>query len=231
MNGRSKLAQQIEWRDRIVGQGKVAPADLLANPKNWRMHPQEQQDAMSGILDEVGWVQQVIVNRTTGLLIDGHLRLELAKQRGEALLPVVYVELSEAEEDLVLAALDPIGGLAGIDGERLSQLLADLNPESQGLQNLIAALESDLGIGPDGETEEKDVETLLDQAVQLQPGKDYVVIVCDTEDEFEAIRTVLKLQMVRRGGYKPGSAFDATGIERVIPAPRFLTLWKADHHE
>jgi len=216
----------VEWRNRIVGQGEVAPGELLANPKNWRTHPQEQQDAMAGILAEVGWVQQIVVNRTTGHLVDGHLRLQLAQQRNEPAVPVVYVELTDDEESLVLAALDPIGALAGIDGERLSELLANLNPESMALQNLIAGLESDLGIGPDGESEEQDVETLLDQAVQLQPGKDYVLIVCDTEEDFEGVKTALKLQTVRRGGYKPGSSFDATGIERVIPASRFLTLFK-----
>lgn len=214
----------VEWKNRIVGEDLVAPAELRANPKNWRTHPQEQQDAMAGILDEVGWVQRIVVNRTTGNLVDGHLRLELAEKRQEAIVPVVYVELTEDEEDLVLAALDPIGGLAGIDGERLSELLANLHPESIGLQNLIAGLESDLGIGPDGESEEEDVETLLDQAVQLQPGKDYVLIVCDSEKDFESVKSALKLQTVRRGGYKPGSSFDATGIERVIPASRLLTL-------
>ena len=70
------IATTAPWRDRIVGQGEESPAALVANPKNWRTHPKVQQDALSGVLDQVGWVQQVLVNRLTGRLVDGHLRVE-----------------------------------------------------------------------------------------------------------------------------------------------------------
>ena len=48
-----------KWQDRIVGQGKENPEQLLANPQNWRIHPKSQQDALKGALDEIGWIQQV----------------------------------------------------------------------------------------------------------------------------------------------------------------------------
>jgi len=60
-------------RSRIVGSGEADPAALVANPRNWRTHPAEQGAALTGVLERVGWVQQVIVNRTTGHLVDGHL--------------------------------------------------------------------------------------------------------------------------------------------------------------
>ena len=34
--------------------------------------------------------------------------------------------------------------------------------------------------------------------------------------EWEELKETLKLKMVRRGGYKKGSGFDAVSIERVI---------------
>ena len=92
------------WRNRITGHADVAPASLLPNPANWRRHPSRQQRALAGALGEVGWVAAVMVNQVTGHLVDGHLRLELALARGEPTIPVAYVELSEAEERLVLAA-------------------------------------------------------------------------------------------------------------------------------
>jgi hypothetical protein len=49
------------WRSRIVGEGSEAPDQLVANPGNWRIHLKAQQDALSSVLDEVGWVQRVIV--------------------------------------------------------------------------------------------------------------------------------------------------------------------------
>ncbi|MCY7417624.1 MAG: hypothetical protein LH650_03855, partial [Chloroflexi bacterium] len=50
----------------------------------------------------MGWVQEVVVNNRTGYLVDGHLRAQLAISRDEATIPVVYVDLSEEEEALVL---------------------------------------------------------------------------------------------------------------------------------
>ena len=73
-----------DWRNRIAGSGEESPDQLLANPRNFRRHPKHQQDALRGVLAEVGWVQDVIVNRTTGHLVDGHLRVELAMRTPKA---------------------------------------------------------------------------------------------------------------------------------------------------
>ena len=128
------------FENRIVGEGDEAPGKLLANPKNWRRHPKAQQDALEGLLREIGWVQRVIVNRTTGYIVDGHLRVEVALRRKEATVPVLYVELTPAEERLVLAAIDPIGGLAETDQDMLSELLADVETADDGLQALLDSM-------------------------------------------------------------------------------------------
>jgi ParB-like chromosome segregation protein Spo0J len=208
-------------RNRIVGTGTIDVAKLKENPKNWRTHSQEQESALEGLLTEVGWVQNVVINRTTGNLVDGHLRAALARKRSEKTIPVVYVELSLAEEELVLATLDPLGDLAGIDAKRLEELLAGLNPESVALAKLVADLEEELGIGKE---DDANVETLLDQAVQLEPGKEFVVVMCDDKEEFERLQVALDLRTVRRGGYKAGSPFDAKGVDRVVKATKLLGL-------
>lgn len=111
------------WQNRIVGHAKVAPAKLVANPLNWRLHPTSQRDALGQVLDTVGWVQSVVVNKRTGFVVDGHARIELAMARGEPAVPVVYVDLSEEEERLVLATFDPIGAMAQTGAEALQSLL------------------------------------------------------------------------------------------------------------
>jgi DNA modification methylase len=128
------------WRNRIVGSGEVSPAELVANPRNWRTHPPDQRAALAGSLAEVGWVAQVLVNRTTGHVVDGHARLEEAIARGEASVPVVYVELSADEEALVLATLDPIGAMATADTTKLRELLAEVSVDDAGLARLLAEL-------------------------------------------------------------------------------------------
>jgi DNA modification methylase len=128
------------WRNRIVGSGTEAPERLAANPANWRVHPRHQKDALAGSLDTVGWVAQVLVNRRTGYVVDGHARVALALARKEASVPVLYVDLSPDEERLVLATFDPIGALAGADGERLSALLAEVTVDDAGLRALLDEL-------------------------------------------------------------------------------------------
>ncbi len=128
------------WRSRITDHAEVSPRELVPNPRNWRTHPAEQQRALAGALGEVGWVTEVIVNRTTGRVVDGHLRIELALERSEPTVPVTYVELTEEEEGLVLATLDPIGAMADAETQALESLLASLDPADAELRSFIDEL-------------------------------------------------------------------------------------------
>lgn len=128
------------WRNRIVGSGEEAPDQLLANPGNWRVHPKAQQDALAGALDAVGWVGQILINRRSGCVVDGHARVALALRRGEPTVPVLYVDLAPDEEALVLATLDPIGAMAERDDEKLHALLADVHVDDEGLLALLGDL-------------------------------------------------------------------------------------------
>jgi len=119
------------WRSRIVGTAEEDPRELRANPANWRRHPGAQRNALSEVLQEVGWVTQVIKNVQTGNLVDGHVRVELAVERGEPTVPVTYVDLTEDEERLVLATLDPIGALADTDTDALATLVASLSIDGE----------------------------------------------------------------------------------------------------
>jgi hypothetical protein len=134
-------------RSRIVGHGEVSPDDLLAHPDNWRIHPEAQQQALAGSLDDVGWVQEVIVNQRTGQLIDGHLRATLAMRRGEPSIPVVYVDLSEDEERLALAALDSITGMAKANALVFEGLLERTNTGSAALQAFVSDFAASIGAG------------------------------------------------------------------------------------
>ena len=66
-------------------------------------------------------------------------------------------------------------------------------------------------------------EVLLDQAIQLKPQREYIVVMCDTAEEFVELQNHLSLRMVRRGGYrKTAKSPDEVGVERVITAERLL---------
>jgi len=131
------------WRNRIVEHGEEDPTQLLANPDNWRMHPATQREALRGSLSELGWIDTVLVNRTTGHVVDGHARVEEAISKGEATVPVTYVELSEDEERLALATFDPITAMASADEDKLRVLLGSVTSEDDGLRALLASLAGD----------------------------------------------------------------------------------------
>ncbi len=138
-------------RSRIVSTGTAAPADLKPHPRNWRIHEQAQRAAVAGLLDEVGYVKRVIVNKRSGYILDGHLRVALAVERGEKTVPVDWVNLSEAEEIKILVALDTTVGLAKTDDDLLAALRSEIETESPGLAALITAMGEHALASPLGE--------------------------------------------------------------------------------
>lgn len=133
-----------EIRTRIVGHDAVAPDQLLANPGNYRRHPAEQREALRGSLEELGWLKEVIVNVTTGHVIDGHARIEEALERGTPTIPVTYVELSPDEERIALAVLDPISAMARHDDKALAELLEGLEAHDARLAAFLSDLAGDV---------------------------------------------------------------------------------------
>lgn len=149
-----------------MGYGEEAPDQLLANPHNWRIHPKYQQDALAGVLDEVGWITEVTVNQRTGYVVDGHLRVAMAISKGEATVPVKYVDLSEEEEALVIATLDPISALAVADAEVLADLLEQVSTEDAVIQRLLDEIAAEAGIGAGDPPEDPGVK--WDKAEEIQ---------------------------------------------------------------
>jgi DNA modification methylase len=115
------------WRNRIVGHGEKPADQFQAHPRNWRQHPKAQREALAAALNGVGWVDTVIENVQTGHLIDGHERIWQALDRGDNTpVPFTQVDLSDDEEQLILATFDSITGMAIPDQTMLEDLLADL---------------------------------------------------------------------------------------------------------
>jgi len=78
-----------------------------------------------------------VVNTTTGRLIDGHLRVELAKAQGQPTIPVVYVELSKTKN----ASSWPASTRSLPIGQRRSrqaqELLASIQGEDEAVRGLL----------------------------------------------------------------------------------------------
>lgn len=155
---KKKTKPNNTWRNRIVGYGDAPPEELVPHPLNWRSHPESQREAVNDSLDSVGWVQDIIVNKRSGFMLDGHLRVEEAMAAGEETVPIKYVDLAEAEEAQVLATLDPMAALAEADAPKLQALLTKFETERAGLLSLLekttdaAGLWNEEGQGEEGAT-------------------------------------------------------------------------------
>jgi len=129
----------MKFRDRVLDLRRVRAGELRPNPKNWRTHPKAQQEALRGILAEIGYADALLARETPeGLqLIDGHLRAETTPDME---VPVLVLDLDEAEADKLLASLDPLAAMAGMDRETLDELLAGIHTDSDALQALFDEL-------------------------------------------------------------------------------------------
>lgn len=133
-------AEGAPWRSRIVGEADIAPGEIRPHPENWREHPARQQEALARVISEVGWIQRVVVNRRTGNMLDGHCRVELALERHEPTVPVLYVDLSEEEERIILATFDPISALATENKARLKGVLDQIKTGREDLLQKLGLL-------------------------------------------------------------------------------------------
>tara|TARA_B100000945_G_scaffold292812_1_gene268300 strand:+ start:291 stop:899 length:609 start_codon:yes stop_codon:yes gene_type:complete len=125
-------------RDRIKRFERVKASDLLANPNNWREHPEAQANALAAILEDVGIAGALIARETPeGLeLIDGHLR---ADSSPEVEWPVLVLDVDQAEADLLLASYDPLAEMAGTNEQMLTELLNSVKIRNEHLAGLLEA--------------------------------------------------------------------------------------------
>lgn len=132
--------------NKVVGLEIQRVDQLLANPANFRVHPAAQQAALAGSVDEIGFIDPVIVNKNTGHVVDGHLRVVLAMRSGEEALPVVIVDLSEEEEKKALLMLDPIAAMAATDKEQLQATLQAVSSDDERIQQMLSDLAEKEGL-------------------------------------------------------------------------------------
>ncbi len=125
--------------DRVVELRRVPAGELLANPKNWRKHPEARARALRSMLDDVGYADALLARETPEglILIDGHLRKDTTPDQD---VPVLVLDVDEAEADKLLATLDPLAGMAVADGEALARLLEGAEIANEDLRRHLVSL-------------------------------------------------------------------------------------------
>lgn len=107
---------------------------LKPHPKNPRMN----DDAVAGVaksIERFGFTNPIIANADSTILC-GHTRWKASNELGLTEVPVVYVDLTESEAEMLMIADNKLGEHASWDLEQLHSLLQGLHQEEQDLDVL-----------------------------------------------------------------------------------------------
>ncbi|MCE9604581.1 MAG: hypothetical protein K8U03_06705 [Planctomycetia bacterium] len=124
-------------RDRVRELRRVRASELRSNPRNWRKHPDAQQAALRGVLDEIGFAGALIARECEDgrlELIDGHLRVSTLP---DTEVPVLVVDLSAAEAELLLAVHDPLAAMAETDADVLRDILSTIEIRNEAVSDML----------------------------------------------------------------------------------------------
>ena len=187
--------------------------DIKSNPNNPRLIKDERFEKLKKSIKEfpkMMALRPMVINKDN-IVLGGNMRLKALKELGYTELPDEWVKRAEdlTDEEAKRFIIADNVGFGEHDWEILAnewnaEELADWGLDIPDIDYSIDELE-------DGD------EIELPQSVQVEPPKEYILIMAEPNSvDWEDLKETLKLKMVRRGGYKKGSGFDAVSLERVL---------------
>lgn len=104
----------------------LAVTDLVANPRNARMHPPEQTERLAASLRQFGQHKPIVARRENLMVIAGHGLLQAAQLAGLSTVRVLLWDVDQRTADAAMVADNRLGDLSIDDPARLEALLDDL---------------------------------------------------------------------------------------------------------
>lgn len=153
---------------------KKNTADLLPadyNPRKDLKPGDAEYEKLKRSIEQFGYVEPVIWNKTTGRVVGGHQRLKVLIDMGMTEVDCVVVELTEEKEKALNIALNKISG--EWDKDKLTLLIADLQGADfdvslTGFEP--AELDDLLNIGADAKDDDFDVGAELEKPTFSKAG-------------------------------------------------------------
>lgn len=167
--------------------------ELKPAPYNPRRASKTEFAALKRSLKKFGWAEPIVVNKRSGFIVGGHMRMLAAVELGMTDAPVVYVDLDEKAEKSLNIALNKISG--EFDEDMLSELLMELDGEMLELTGFTEDELHDLNADPfDEEPDPKESKEpkaksyttaeLREKALSYHPlNADVIVEFCDWIDK------------------------------------------------
>ncbi len=142
------------------------------------------------MLAEVGYADALLARELadgTLMLIDGHLRAETTP---DAVVPVLVLDVDEAEADKILLTHDPLAAMATASQEHVQSLLAGVRTENAAVRALLDSLIEQGAGSAEHRVPEPQVEVIIPESYQ-------VVVECRDEDDQQSV-----FERMRAEGYR-----------------------------
>lgn len=176
-----------QWRNRKIETRRMRVGDVLPNPRNPKLHPDEQLAPLRDLLGTIGKLDDLKAyysERAGGHLVffDGHGRQELDP---DETWDVDIYDLTDEEADLALMTFDPVARLARANQQRLDELYASIQqappfemPES--IDHLLASVTQLDAQSASQVKAERDATTgaVLGDGLQFR-----VIVMCESEQQ------------------------------------------------
>jgi DNA modification methylase len=102
---------------------------IIPNEKNNNIHTEEQKRYARKIFDYQGFRAPLLISNRTGKLVAGHLRLEIAKEKGVKELPCMYQDFdSEEQEYAHLTADNALAAQSSLDFGQINSDILEFGP-------------------------------------------------------------------------------------------------------
>jgi hypothetical protein len=200
---------------------KVKITEVKVNPNNPRLIKDDKfKKLVQSIKDfpEMLEIRPIVVNKDM-VVLGGNMRFKACKEAGLKEVPIIVAENLTDEQQKEFIIKDNVSG-----GEWDWDMLANEWEVEQ-----LTEWGLDLPIDQQIDELEEGEEILLEQAIQLKPKREYVVIMCDEENsDWDELKQVLELPMVKRGGFtkdKTNKGFIDT--QRVINAKDIINALRS----
>lgn len=191
---------------------KVKIQEVKLNPNNPRLIKDDKFAKLVKSIQELPQMLEIrpIVVNADMVVLGGNMRLKACKEAGLKEVPIIIADNLTEEQQREFLIKDNVSG-GEWDFEMLSNEWDVEQLEDWGLD---MPIDEKIDKLEDGE------EILLEQAIQLKPKRQYVVIMCNEENtDWDELKEILNLPTVKRGGFtkdKTNKGFIDT--QRVINA-------------
>jgi len=134
---KSKIAEKLAESISHLPVEYLDPNSVIPHPLNWKKSTPEQMKVIADSISAHGWIGEGLLNKRTNTVLDGHRRREYAIEKGIKM-PFKILDVSEEEQNQILACYDRPGELRKTDEVALTQLLTKLAATIPEKQNTIA---------------------------------------------------------------------------------------------